>query len=46
MQSMARKRNPHCKIVGKLKSAGIVIGGTLMTLAVWLLFALIGRGGL
>jgi hypothetical protein len=44
MVTMARKRKTRCKIVGKLKSAGIVIGGTLMTLAVWLLFALIGRG--
>jgi hypothetical protein len=44
MVTMARKRKTHCKIVGTLKSAGIVIGGTLMTLAVWLLFALIGRG--
>jgi hypothetical protein len=44
MVTMARKPGKHCSFVGKLKSAAVVIGGTLMTLAVWLLFALIGRG--
>jgi hypothetical protein len=46
MESMARKRETHCNIVGWLRTAGIVLGGTLMTLAVWAFFSWIGRGGL
>jgi hypothetical protein len=44
MNDMARKRKTHCSFVGKLKTAAIVVGGTLMTFSIWLFFALIGRG--